>query len=200
MNRNLAGASSALVMLACFVGFPQAGITHQGDEDLCNVVVDGDGEPVLERDSDRIAHSNSTSCPDEAVEEVAAVQHTSAEAPASAEAAEAIVEPLVVYFDVNERKLDAGSLAEINAYAVSLQATSPKGLKVVGYTDTSGSAELNQRLAEARANNVGTALIDAGVSAGMISRDASGEDELAIRTPDGTREAGNRRVTVTPVY
>lgn len=200
MNRKLAGASSALVMLFCVAGFPEAGIAHD-DNNLCNVILDGDGEPVRESDSDSVAHGNTINCPDEGGDE-ASVENVavSTPAPESAEATVAVVEPLVVYFDVNEQNLDAGSRAEVNAYVVSLLATSPKTLNVIGYTDTSGSVDLNRRLSEARASSVSAALIDAGVPAGMITRGASGESDLAVTTPDGTREASNRRVSVTPGY
>jgi OOP family OmpA-OmpF porin len=206
MNSNLTGASSALVMLVCLAGFPAAASAHQ-DQNLCNVILDGDGEPVLESDSDTIAHGNTTNCPDDggaAAADDAANEEQQAAAPAAApepvEAPAAIVEPLVVYFDVNEKGLDAGSRAEVDAYVVSLLATSPKALNVVGFTDTSGPADLNRRLSEARADSVSAALIKAGVPAGMITRSASGEDDLATETADGTREASNRRVTVTPGY
>ena len=64
MKRNLAGASLAVVMLVCFAGFPAAGVAHE-DKNLCNVILDGDGEPVRESDNDHIAHSNTTDCPDD---------------------------------------------------------------------------------------------------------------------------------------
>ncbi len=201
MNRNLAGASSALVMLVCLAGFPAAGVAHE-DKNLCNVILDGDGEPVRERDSDDVAHGNTTNCPDEVDDAAASAENVAAPAPAPepVEAPAAIVEPLVVYFDVNEKSLDAGAQAEVDAYVVSLLATSPETLNVVGFTDTSGSVEANRRLSEARANSVAAALIEAGVPAGMITRGASGENELAVETADGIREASNRRVMVTPGY
>lgn len=201
MYRSLTGASSALAILALLAGLPATGFAHDNNN-LCNVLLDGDGEPVRESDSDDIAHSNTSDCPDNAsdaagtVENVAASEQTAAvsEAPA------AIVEPLVVYFDVSEDGLDAGARAEVDAYVAALMATSPQSLSVVGFTDTSGSAALNARLSEERANNVAAALIRAGVPAGLITRGASGEADLAVSTPDGKREASNRRVTVTLSY
>ena len=204
MYRNVIGASSALALLALLGGVPAPALAHD-DHNLCNVLLDGDGEPVRESDSDEIAHSNSSECADgnaaAAVDEVDntdAVQQTAAVD--EAEDAATVVDPLIVYFDVNQDKLDAGAQAEVDAYAAELMATSPKALSVVGFTDTSGPADLNARLSEARANSVAAALLQAGVPAGMITRGASGEDDLAIETPDGTREANNRRVTVTPSY
>ena len=196
MYRNMTGASSALAILALLAGAPAAGLAHEGNK-LCNVIVDGDGEPLVESDSDSIAHSNSSECPDSA-ESADAGQQTAAVV-ATPEPA-ATIEPLIVYFDVNQDSLDAGARAEVDAYVSELMATSPTSLDVIGYTDTSGPADLNAKLSEGRANSVAAALIESGVPAGMITRGASGEGDLAIDTPDGTREANNRRVTISPVY
>ncbi len=203
MYRNMIGASSALAILALLAGVPATGFAHQ-DSRLCNVILDGDGEPVRESDDDNVAHSNSAACANNntsssgKVENTKTKQQTAAvnEAPAST----AIVDPLVVYFDVNQDQLAAGARTEVNAYVEALTAASPKSLTVVGYTDTSGPADLNAQLSEARANSVAAALIEAGLPANMISRGSSGEGDLAITTPDSTREANNRRVTVTPTY
>lgn len=197
MHRYVTGAS-ALVILASVAGSPTITMAHEGSSP-CNVLLDGDGEPVRERDSDDIAHSNSHDCPDSgegAVQNIAVEPEPVAVAPAPPPA----VDPMVVYFDVNQDSLDAGAQAEVSAYVRELMATSPQSLSVVGYTDTSGPADLNRRLSEARANSVSAALIEAGLPAGMITRGASGEDSLAVSTPDGTREASNRRVTITPSY
>lgn len=196
MYCNMTGASSALAILALLAGAPTAALAHE-DGKLCNVIVDGDGEPLLESDSDSIAHANSSECADSAESADAGQQTT---AVAATEAPAASIEPLIVYFDVSQDSLDAGARAEVDAYVTGLMPTSPTSLDVIGYTDTSGSAELNAKLSEARANSVAAALIEAGVPAGMITRGASGEGDLAIDTPDGTREANNRRVTISPVY
>jgi len=82
----------------------------------------------------------------------------------------------------------------------ALLETSPQSLNVVGYTDTTGPADVNRRLSEKRANSVASALQEAGIPGGLIARSASGEDKLAVDTPDDTREASNRRVTITPTY
>lgn len=200
MYRNMLGASSALAILALLAGIPATGLAHE-DSRLCNVILDGDGEPVLERDDDDIGHSNSSDCADDdgaAKAEADAGQQTAAvvEAPDSL----VVVDPLIVYFDINQDQLDAGAQAEVEAYATALNEGSPKSLNVVGFTDTSGPADLNARLSKARADSVAAALIEAGVPASMISEGASGEDGLAIATHDDTREANNRRVTVTPDY
>lgn len=205
MYRNMTGASSAVAILA-LLALPLAPALADGHGDkLCNVLLDGDGEPVREADSDEIAHSNSSDCPDGdkdaanvSVETSKDKQKTAAVTKKQAPATK--VDPLTVYFDSGKEDLDAGSRAEVDAFVAELMATSPQSLTVVGFTDTSGPADLNARLSESRANSVSTALIEAGVPAGMVTRGASGEEALALNTPDDTREATNRRVTVTPSY
>lgn len=201
MHRIMIGASSLLAILAMSGVMPTSGLAHEGSR-LCNVILDGDGEPVQENDDDTIAHANSTACPEDDAAEVdddeEEVQTTAAvEAPPEPEV---VVEPLVVYFDVNKDDLDAGSRAEVDAYVTELMASPPSAISVVGYTDTSGPADLNAKLSEARANSVAAALIEAGVPTSLIARSAAGEDNLAVGTPDDTREANNRRVTITPAY
>ena len=203
MYRTLLGASSALAILALAGILPMTASAHS-DGALCNVILDGDGEPVREVDDDEIAHSNSSACPDGAKAEDDGlkddVEKTDVAAVEPTPEPEAVIEPLVIYFDVNRDDLDAGARAELTAYVKELMTTSPTSVDVVGYTDTSGSADLNARLSEARASSVSAALIEGGLPSDLISRSAAGEGDLAIDTPDGTREASNRRVTVTPVY
>jgi len=208
MNGSLAGAS-ALVILAALAGSPATAIAHESKS--CNVLLDGDGNPVVDSDSRGIAHSNSSECDDDDEkaeaedkddkDEEVSVANEEADAEAEVIAAPAVVaEPLSLYFDSGKDDLDAGGQAEVNAYVADLLATAPQSISVVGYTDTLGPPEINRRLSEARAKNVTSALVEAGVPEKLISQGASGEDILAVDTPDDTREASNRRVTITPAY
>ncbi len=204
MHRNLITLTSAFAVMIGLAGYGSIAQAHEGEEQ-CNVLLDGDGEPVKESDSDVIEHSNSHACgPEDAAEsEVDAPAEVSEEqAPEQvANVAPApTIEPLTVYFDSNRDSLSAGSNAQVQAFADQLVATNPKSVEVVGYTDTSGSVALNEKLSKARASNVIASLISAGVPADLIAEDALGEGELAVDTPDGTREPNNRRVIVTPVY
>lgn len=209
MHRNVVSLASALALLigaGSLLGMAQA---HEGDKQ-CNVLLDGDGEPVKESDNDDIDHSNSHACGPG--DEADASANISEEAPkAEGEEAQqqvanvpaaplAVVEPLTVYFDSGSAQLSAGDEAEIRDFLVQLQATNPKGLSVVGFTDTSGSAALNEKLSKARASNVVASLIDAGISDSLITQNAVGEGTLAVETPDDTREPNNRRVVITPEY
>jgi len=70
-------------------------------------------------------------------------------------------------------------------------------ITVVGHTDTSGSADYNQKLSERRANVVVEALVDMGARRAAIQASGVGETDLAIQTPDNTKEARNRRSVVS---
>lgn len=70
-------------------------------------------------------------------------------------------------------------------------------VQVTGYTDTLGSLDDNDRLSLARAKEVLMVLASQGISPEMMSAVGRGERELRVQTPDGTREAANRRVVVT---
>lgn len=203
MHRNAIGVSSAVAILALLAGYPAISNAHD-DSELCNVLLDGDGEPVLESDSDQVGHSGSYGCEGDddtasSADETEPAEEEEVEV-AVVETPTVRLDPLTVYFDINRDDLSAGSDAEVKAFAEQLLATNPQSVEVVGYTDTSGVADLNEQLSKARASSVMAALIDAGVPASMVSSAASGEEDLAVNTPDGTREANNRRVTVTPQY
>ena len=205
MPRSVLSLMSALALLLGSAGFGGSALAHEGDKQ-CNVLLDGDGEPVKETDDDDIAHSNSHACAsDDKADDSANV---SAEVPAeeapqqvaNVTPAPVVVEPLTVYFDSGSSKLTAGSEAEVAAFVEQLRTTDPKTITVVGYTDTSGSVEVNQRLSNERASNVVASLVDGGIAGTLITQTAVGEDTLAVETPDDTREPNNRRVVVTPEY
>ena len=67
---------------------------------------------------------------------------------------------------------------------------------VVGHTDTSGSDAYNERLSERRAKAVADALVGLGVEQSALAVDFKGEKDLAVQTPDGTKEPLNRRSTI----
>ena len=201
MHRKLIGVSSAVALFAFASGYPMIGYAHE-QERLCNGLLDGDGESVLESDGDVVGHSGSAACSSAANAEVDAGAASSKVAAVAEpkEPAPVAVEPLTVYFDINEDQLSAEAEADVQAFAKRLSASKPKKVWVVGYTDTSGPADLNRRLSKARADSVVAALAGAGVPADLLAVDAEGENSPAVATPDGKREAGNRRVTVSPQY
>lgn len=76
-------------------------------------------------------------------------------------------------------------------------------IDVYGFTDTTGSDALNQRLSEQRAQAVADYLVRKGVARGRIATRGYGEsyDYLRVKTADNVNEPLNRRVEIkiTPI-
>ena len=69
-------------------------------------------------------------------------------------------------------------------------------IAVDGYTDTTGTAEHNLGLSNARAISVADALVNEGVNGRRISTHGYGESNLAVPTGDEVSEPRNRRVVI----
>lgn len=105
--------------------------------------------------------------------------------------------PYIVYFDFDSFDLTASGEAVIAKAAAEGMAADAKGVIVTGHTDTAGSNDYNDGLSRARASSVGNQLMVEGIARSMVKRGASGETAPAVNTDDGTKEARNRRVTIT---
>ena len=69
-------------------------------------------------------------------------------------------------------------------------------VQVTGFTDTSGSADYNQRLSVRRANAAAAVLAQDGVPQSSMVVTGRGQNDLRVPTPDGVREPQNRRVEI----
>ena len=101
-----------------------------------------------------------------------------------------------VYFDFNSWTLTAENLTVITNAINTARAGGQSRITVVGHTDTSGSADYNQKLSVRRANVVVEALVDMGARRAAIQASGVGETDLAVQTPDNTKEAKNRRAVI----
>lgn len=101
-----------------------------------------------------------------------------------------------VYFDFNSWTLSAEDLTVITNVINTARAGGQSRITVVGHTDTVGSADFNQRLSVRRANVVVEALVDMGARREAIQASGVGKTDLAVQTPDQTREAKNRRTVI----
>ncbi|MFQ5972064.1 MAG: OmpA family protein [Alphaproteobacteria bacterium] len=102
----------------------------------------------------------------------------------------------VLYFDFNEAELTADAsakLAEALDYAGSVDLAK---FDVAGYTDTVGTADYNDTLAQLRAITVAAALSKAGISSADMEVASYGQNDLAVPTGDGVPEPLNRRVVL----
>lgn len=118
--------------------------------------------------------------------------------PAPAAAPAAAVQPpdYTVYFDFDSWTLTAEDLAVITNAINTARAGRQSRITVVGHTDTVGSAAYNQRLSVRRANVVVEALVDMGARRAAIQASGVGKTDLAVPTPDGVKEARNRRAVI----
>ena len=103
-----------------------------------------------------------------------------------------------VLFDTNSSTIKpaAYSSGEIDRVAQILNRYPDTTIKVVGYTDSTGSEAHNQQLSELRANAVKNALVIKGVNAARVTTMGMGESNPIA---DNSTEAGrqlNRRVNV----
>jgi OOP family OmpA-OmpF porin len=102
----------------------------------------------------------------------------------------------IVFFGYNKCNITAEADRVLSEAASTAKSTGSASVKVVGHTDTSGSAAYNQRLSDCRANATKNNLIDKGIGENQISASGRGESELMVQTADGVKEPQNRRATV----
>ncbi len=106
--------------------------------------------------------------------------------------------PNGVTFATGSATINSTFAATLNNVAASLVQYPNSLVDVYGYTDTTGSTELNQRLSEQRAQAVANYLIGQGVSSSRIRWQGYGEqyEHLKVKTADGVAEPLNRRVEI----
>lgn len=102
----------------------------------------------------------------------------------------------MVYFDFDSWTLTAEDLTVLTNVINTARAGGQSHITVVGHTDTSGSADYNQKLSVRRANVVVEALVDMGARRNAIQASGVGETDLAVQTGDNVKEAKNRRTVV----
>lgn len=105
--------------------------------------------------------------------------------------------PNGILFDVDSAALRPQVQSDLNVLSGNLLRYPNSTIFIVGHTDSTGSAEHNQRLSERRAQSVASSIITGGVNPGRIVALGRGEDQpiASNLTPEG-RQA-NRRVEIT---
>ncbi len=101
-----------------------------------------------------------------------------------------------VLFDTGRAQLKSGADTRLDQLAQFLQSHPDRRIQVDGFTDSVGSAQLNDSLSERRAQAVKTALVDRGIDPSRIGTQGYGDaDPVASNTNAGGRQL-NRRVEV----
>jgi OmpA-OmpF porin, OOP family len=101
-----------------------------------------------------------------------------------------------VFFDWDRANITPEAQQIIEAAAGTFKSQPPVPVQVIGHTDTSGSAEYNQKLSVRRAGAVAGALTQAGVPQTAMTVTGVGQNDLKVPTPDGVREPQNRRTEI----
>jgi len=101
----------------------------------------------------------------------------------------------IIYYEFNKgqsaetrntinRILDVGEFCNVN------------NIRVIGHTDTSGSAAYNLALSKRRAADAREELVRQGINQAVITSEGKGETEPFVDTGDGVKEQLNRRTEV----
>jgi len=102
----------------------------------------------------------------------------------------------MVLFPFDQATLDPAEFATLSAIVIRARALGFAEISVTGHTDRAGKAGYNMALSLRRAEVVRQALIRHAVPAALIRVAGRGESAPRVITPDGKREAINRRVEI----
>ena len=102
----------------------------------------------------------------------------------------------VIYFDFDSTEIDEKAKAVIFDAEAAARRLKGGRISVSGYTDTVGSAKYNDVLSELRAGAVAKLMQSQGYPAERVSAEGFGKTNLAVPTPDGVKEPGNRRAVI----
>ena len=101
----------------------------------------------------------------------------------------------IIYYEF-DRGQSAETRNTINRILDIGQFCQVDNIRVVGHTDTSGSAAYNLNLSRKRASDAVDELVRQGINRAVISSEGKGETEPFVQTGDGVKEQLNRRTEV----
>ena len=101
---------------------------------------------------------------------------------------------LNVNFENDSYEIKGDAVPDIDNYANFLTTYTNYSAKIIGYTDSRGSASHNQKLSENRANAVKQMLQDKGVNANQLSSAGMGESNFVADNATKEGRAQNRRI------
>jgi len=101
-----------------------------------------------------------------------------------------------LYFVEGSDELTADSKRELQGVFDEIRRRKVADIVVIGHTDTVGSPQFNDRLAESRAMAMRSELERLGIDPEAITVSSRGERELMVTTPDEVAEPLNRRVEI----
>jgi OOP family OmpA-OmpF porin len=116
---------------------------------------------------------------------------------AVAPSAMAVPANYMVFFDWDKYNLTPQAKDVIRNAVANASKEKATSFKVVGHTDTSGSAEYNLGLSKRRSASVAQDMTTLGVGKAAITTEGRGEKDLLVPTKDGVREPQNRRAVIS---
>ncbi len=188
---------SAVAAAALLVGTMPT-LAHDGHDDMCGGVSEGDDDMVLTGSGNVLLLGSSAPCAK--AEQVAAVETETTGSDGSAGAAAAAYAELphdgMVYFALDSANLDAEDQAMLDDIIAAVKENGPSKIVVRGHADRSGPDDYNMALSEQRADTIAAALVAAGIPADAVRTMGRGESDLAVATDDGVAMRQNRRAAV----
>ncbi|MEC9340087.1 MAG: OmpA family protein [Pseudomonadota bacterium] len=100
----------------------------------------------------------------------------------------------MVNFEFDSARLTSGAQGKLDGMVQTLKSTAPRGIKVVGHTDSTGPESYNQKLSERRAASVVDYLASKGVSRDRLQMEGKGESMPLVANDTKENRATNRRV------
>jgi outer membrane protein OmpA-like peptidoglycan-associated protein len=99
-----------------------------------------------------------------------------------------------ILFDIGKATLKPESMGTLNAISKLMKENVNIKFEVGGHTDSDGSAQLNQKLSDDRANAVRKSLIDMGIDAARLTAKGYGSSKPIDKNDSPEGKANNRRV------
>ncbi|WP_421523736.1 OmpA family protein [Pseudomonas yamanorum] len=107
-----------------------------------------------------------------------------------------LIMPGNITFATNSDAISSSFYTPLNNLANSLKQFNQNTIQIVGYTDSTGSRQLNMDLSQRRAQSVANYLTSQGVSPTNLSARGAGPDNPIASNADVNGRAQNRRVEV----
>ena len=105
--------------------------------------------------------------------------------------------PNNVTFDSSSSSLKPAGANTLTGVAMVLKEYPKTAVNIAGYTDSTGSRQLNMNLSQQRADSVASSLITQGVAANRIRTGGMGPDNPVASNSTSEGKAQNRRVEIT---
>lgn len=182
---------SAVAAAALLVGTMPA-LAHDGSDNMCGGVTDGDAKTVATGSGSMLLLGSSAPCPE--AEQVAAVETDATEVETTTLAA--LPNEGLVYFGLNSADLDAEDSALLEEIIAAVKEDGPDKIVVRGHADRAGADDYNLALSQQRAETIAAALVAAGIPEESVRTMGLGETQLAVETDDGVAMRQNRRAAV----